>query len=193
VAADRAHAGAASGVAEEEGMAVSQRLRQMLTGEYASYRLVPHGACSAAREVAEAAGVAQRQFAKAVVLRDAAGAYLMVVVPASARVCIESVEKAAGRKGLRLAREAELQPLFPDCDVGAMPPFGGLYGVPTYVDGCFREQPEFYFRGGAHDEIVGMLFADYESLARPVFGQWCFHDARRRRRTSAPHAAAAPA
>lgn len=171
-------------------MAVSWRLRQLLTGEYASYRLVAHGARSAARDVADAANVPPRQFAKVVVLRDPAGAFLMVVVPSTTRVRIDTVERTTGRAGLRLAREHELQALFPDCDVGAMPPFGGLYGLPVYVDACFRDQPEFYFRGGAHDEIVGMLFADYESLTRPVFGQWCFHDAPRRRPSVRREAAA---
>jgi CBS domain-containing protein len=73
-----------------------------------------------------------------------------------------------------------------------MPPFGALYGVPVYMDGCFREQPEFFFRGGAHDESIAMLVADYESLARPVFGQWCFHDPPRAP-LRAPRAAAVPA
>jgi Ala-tRNA(Pro) deacylase len=160
---------------EEDVMAVSQRLRRLLTGEYVSYRLVPHGARSSARAVAEAAKVPPRQFAKVVVLRDAAGAYLMVVVPATARVELGAVATATGRSGLRLAAEHELQALFPDCDVGAMPPFGALYGLPVFVDACFRDKPDFYFRGGAHDEVVGMTWVDYESLARPVFGQWCFH------------------
>jgi prolyl-tRNA editing enzyme YbaK/EbsC (Cys-tRNA(Pro) deacylase) len=54
-----------------------------------------------------------------------------------------------------------------------MPPFGGLYGLPVFVDECFRDRPDlFFFRGGAHDEVVGMFWADYESLAQPVFGRW---------------------
>jgi Ala-tRNA(Pro) deacylase len=174
-------------------MAVSQRLRRLLTGEYASYRLLGHGARSRARAVAEAAHVPPHQFAKVVVLRDAAGAYVMVVVPATARVRMGSVERTTGRTGLRLAGEDELQSIFPDCDVGAMPPFGGLYELPVYVDACFRDEPRFYFRGGAHDEVVGMLFADYQSLARPVFGPWCFHDTRQRRSPALARAAAAPA
>ena len=169
-------------------MAVSQRLRRLLTGEYASYRFVTHRAGSVACDVAEAAKVPPRQFAKVVVLRDAAGGYVMVVVPSTARVRLDSVERTTGRPGLRLATEEELQAVFPDCDVGAMPPFGELYGLPVYLDACFREQPEFFFRGGAHDEVVGMLFADYESLARPVYGQWCFHDPPRGR-PAAPRAA----
>jgi Ala-tRNA(Pro) deacylase len=185
--------GARARTGEEEFMAVSQRLRRLLTGEYASYRFVTHGARSSARDVADAAKVPARQFAKVVVFRDAAGVYVMVVVPSTTRVRLDSVERTTGRPGLRLATEDELQALFPDCDVGAMPPFGGLYGLPVYVDACFREQPEFFFRGGAHDEVVGMLFADYESLVRPVYGQWCFHDAPRRRPVSAPRPAAAPA
>jgi Ala-tRNA(Pro) deacylase len=158
---------------EEDVMAVSLRLRRLLTGEYVSYRFVTHGARASAREVAEAAHVPASRFAKVVVLRDEAGGYLMVVVPATARVQVGAVAAATGRSGLRLASERELQALFPDCDVGAMPPFGSLYGLPVFADACLREGLEFFFRGGGHDEVVGMLWADYESLARPVLGRWC--------------------
>ena len=154
-------------------MAVSLRLRPLLTGEYVSYRLVPHGPRSSAREVAEAARVPASLFAKVVVLRDAAGGYMMVVVPATARAHVGAVAAASGRSGLRLATERELQDLFPDCDVGAMPPFGSLYGLPVFADASLRDQPELFFRGGGHDEVVGMLWADYKSLARPIVGQWC--------------------
>jgi Ala-tRNA(Pro) deacylase len=178
---------------EEDVMAVSLRLRRLLTGEYASHRFVPHRPDGSAREVADAAGVSPDVFGKVVVLRDGLGAYVMVVVPASARVKVDAVAAATGRAGLRLASERELQEVFPDCDVGAMPPFGALYGLPVLADATFREQPEFFFRGGGHDEVVGMLWTDYESLARPVVGRWCSRARRRgaRRQPAAPRPAAA--
>jgi Ala-tRNA(Pro) deacylase len=154
-------------------MAMCLRLRRLLTGEYVNYRLVPHRAGFTARELAEAVRVPPRQFAKVVVLRDEAGEYLMVVVPANARVRLDAVAAATGRAGLRLASERDLQTLFPDCDLGAMPPLGGLYGLPVLVDEGLRDgRDPFFFRGGAHDEVVGMFWADYESLAQPVFGRW---------------------
>ena len=82
--------------------------------------------------------------------------------------------------GLALATEEDLARLFPDCEVGAMPPFGGLYGLPVYVDSCFRQVPEFVFQGGNHHEVVAMSFADYLRLAEPLVGQFCFHDLRRK-------------
>jgi Ala-tRNA(Pro) deacylase len=155
-------------------MAVSQRLRRLLTGEYASHRhLAPPGAH--AREVAESAGVPGAAFAKVVVLQDAAGDYLMAVVPSTRRLDLAAVSEATRRVGLRLASERELIKLFPDCEPGAMPPFGELYGIAAYVDPCFREWPEFVFRGGSHDELVTMRFADYEFLARAVVGPSCLH------------------
>lgn len=156
-------------------MAVSLRLRRLLTGEYASYRFVPGHVSPRARAIAAAACVPGSQFAKTVVLRDAAGGYLMAVIPSTARLDLAAVAAVSGRPGLRLASEQELGRLFPDCDVGAMPPFGELYGLETYVDPCFRDRIAFVFQGGSHDELVAMLFADYESLARAVIGPSCLH------------------
>jgi Ala-tRNA(Pro) deacylase len=99
----------------------------------------------------------------------------MVVIPSTRRVDLAAVTAATGRPGLRLAGERELGRLFPDCELGAMPPFGELYGLPAYVDPCFREWPAFVFQGGSHEELVAMLFADYKSLARAVIGPSCFH------------------
>jgi Ala-tRNA(Pro) deacylase len=174
-------------------MAVSLRLRRLLTGGYASYRLVPGHVSPRARAIAAAACVPGSQFAKSVVLRDATGRYLMVVIPSTTRLDLAAVAAASGRPGLRLAREQELGELFPDCEVGAMPPFGELYGLHTYVDPCFRDRPDFVFQGGSHDELVSMLFADYESLARAVVGPSCFHakPPALARRSAAPRAATA--
>jgi Ala-tRNA(Pro) deacylase len=128
-----------------------------------------------ARELARSAGVPGAEFAKVVVLQDAAGDYLMVVIPSTRRLDLAAVAEGTRRVGLRLASEQELAKLFPDCELGAMPPFGGLYGLPAYVDPCFREWPLFVFQGGSHDELVAMLFKDYESLARAVVAPTCYH------------------
>jgi prolyl-tRNA editing enzyme YbaK/EbsC (Cys-tRNA(Pro) deacylase) len=76
-----------------------------------------------------------------------------------------------------------------------MPPFGELYGVRTFVDPCFTEQPEFVFQGGSHDELVAMRFADYRSLARVVVAKSCLHAGPRLSapRPTAPSAASAAA
>ena len=156
-------------------MALSLRLRRLLTGEYASYRIVPAGLLSRARDIAAAAGVPAARFAKAVVVHDPGDGYLMFVIPSDKRLDLEAVAEAWGRTSLRLASEDELARLFPDCELGAMPPFGALYGLPTLVDPCFREQRTFVFQGGSHDELVEMLYADYESLARAGVAGSCLH------------------
>jgi Ala-tRNA(Pro) deacylase len=156
-------------------MAIGERLRQLLGSEFVKYHVVAHRAEFDAQRAAASAHLPGREVAKVVVLRDAGGEFLMVVVPSLARLDLGEVSRATGYQGLQLATEREFGPLFPDCEVGAMPPFGILYGLPTYVDGCFRSAPEIYFPGGTHHELVGMRFEDYEAIARPIVGQWCFH------------------
>jgi Ala-tRNA(Pro) deacylase len=156
-------------------MAICERLRQLLAAEFVKYQVVEHGAQFDAQRAAASAHLPGREVAKVVVLRDGGGEFLMVVVPSLARLDLGEVSRATGYRGLRLAAEPEFAPLFPDCEVGAMPPFGVLYALPTYVDGCFRDQPEFFFPGGTHHELVGMGFDDYVAIARPIVGRWCFH------------------
>jgi Ala-tRNA(Pro) deacylase len=156
-------------------MPICGRLRHHLAAEFAKYRLVTHRKEFGAQRVAAAAHVPGRDVAKVVVLRDGGGEYLMAVIPSQSHLDLSAVAWATGRKGLRLATEAEFAPLFPDCEVGAMPPFGELYGMPTYLDGCFRDDPEIFFPAGTHRELVKMAAADYEAVARPVVGRWCLH------------------
>ena len=156
-------------------MALCGRLRHHLAAEFAKYRLVTHHAEFGAQRAAASAHVPGREVAKVVILRDAGGEYLMAVIPSQSRLDLGAVAWATGRKGLRLATEAEFAPLFPDCEVGAMPPFGGLYGMPTYLDGCVRDDPAIFFPAGTHHELVKMATVDYEAVARPVVGQWCLH------------------
>jgi Ala-tRNA(Pro) deacylase len=158
-------------------MAICARLRQCLSAESAKYQLVLHRQEFGAQRVAASIHLPGRDMAKVVVVKDEAGEFLMLVVPSHAHVDLAATARTTGRAGLglRLANEKELAELFPDCEVGAMPPFGHLYGLPTYVDGCLRGEPEIFFPGGNHHELVAMSVRDYLGVARPVIGQWCFH------------------
>lgn len=160
-------------------MAMSERLAKLLSATTLDYHVMPYHEAIDAQHVAAACHVHGRDLVKGIMLRDAGGEFLMVALPAGRRLDLAAVSRATGRTGLRLATEQEFGPLFPDCQVGAMPPFPELYGVPVFVDGCLRQSPEVYFRGGSHHELVGMRFADYAALARPTVGQWCFHRAPR--------------
>jgi Ala-tRNA(Pro) deacylase len=107
-----------------------------------------------------------------VVARDDSGGYVMAVLPASMRLDLAALERACGRARLTLASEAELSALFPDCDQGAMPPFGGPYGMATFVDAGLRGAREIHFQPGTHRETAVLPFAEYERLAEPVMGRF---------------------
>jgi Ala-tRNA(Pro) deacylase len=75
-----------------------------------------------------------------------------------------------GTRRIALATEAELEKLFPDCELGAMPPFGSLYGLRVYLDRSLTREPEIYFQDGTHHEVIEMRYEDFERLVRPAVG-----------------------
>ncbi|RYZ70262.1 MAG: YbaK/EbsC family protein, partial [Lysobacteraceae bacterium] len=77
--------------------------------------------------------------------------------------------RALGGATVELAEESEIRDAFPDCELGAMPPFGHLYGMPVYVDSRLARQPEIVFNAGSHTDAVRMPYAEFERLAEPEF------------------------
>ncbi|HET9316793.1 MAG TPA: YbaK/EbsC family protein [Vicinamibacteria bacterium] len=154
---------------------MSERLSNLLASRRLDFHVVPYHDAIDAQHVASACHVRGREMAKVLVVRDADGQFLMVAIPAGRRLDLAAVQRATGRMGLRLATEQEFGPLFPDCQLGAMPPFPELYDVPVLVDGCLQDSPEIYFRGGSHHELVGMRFLDYANLAHPTVSAYCYH------------------
>jgi Ala-tRNA(Pro) deacylase len=129
-----------------------------------------------AREVAVESHVPERQLAKVLAVEEEGGGHLMVVLPVPCRVDLSALKAATKRHRLSLVHEEDMARLFPDCEVGAMPPFGRLYGMPVYVDACFPLRGEIVFRGGKHREVVRMAYADYVRLAGAVAGEYCLHE-----------------
>jgi Ala-tRNA(Pro) deacylase len=156
-------------------MPITERLQQFLQRERVPYRTVPHQEAYTAQAVATATHVGGRHIAKVVLARDKSGHYLMLVLPASCRADLAALRDVAGTGKLTLASETEVAALFPDTEVGAEPPFGGLWGLPVYVDRCFARQGEVFFKAGNHHEVVAMPYETYERLARPVAGEFCLH------------------
>ena len=174
-------------------MSLNERLAVFLENHDAAYDIRLHPEEFTSQRVAEAMHVHGRDLAKVVVLRDDAGRELMVVLPGDRRLDLARLEAASGRTGLTLVPEAELAGLFPDCRIGAMPPFGGLYGMAVYLDGCFRTAREIFFQAGNHREAIRMKYDEYERLAQPLVGPVCFQaprpapvKARPRERHAAP-------
>ena len=87
------------------------------------------------------------------------------------------MRRVTGRLGVQLENEDELLRLFPDCEVGAMPPFGHLYHLPMYVDPCLLEDVDIFFQAGNHHEIVLMRTVEYRRVARPFEVRGCLHRA----------------
>jgi len=132
------------------------------------YELLEHGRAFSAQETAAVDQVSGYEFAKTVIATDG-DEYYMLVVPAVSEV---QMEKAGGlvRTDLALAQERELADLFPDCEVGAEPPFGSQYGLQTFVDGSLAEKEYITFRAGTHDRSIRMKCSDYMELEKPVKG-----------------------
>ncbi len=156
-------------------MAINERVSRLLEQNRIEYEILPHREAFTAQEVAQTTHVSGRALAKVVVVREPAGAYLMAVLPASCHLDLNLLEQMTGHRGSVLATEDELKRLFPDCELGAMPPFGRLYGMPMYLDHCFWKASEFFFQAGNHHEVVRMDFEDYVQLARPLAGEFCLH------------------
>jgi len=155
---------------------VNDRLKQYLDRERAAYETLPHREVFTAREVAAESHVAERQLAKVLAIREEGNGHLMVVLPAACRLDLNALKHAAGRHRLSLVQEDEMARLFPDCEIGAMPPFGHLYGMPVYVDGCFPRAPTIVFQAGNHHEVMRMPYAEYVRIEKPVLGEFCLHE-----------------
>ena len=142
------------------------RLRDFLETEKVRYEHEVHRTAYTAQEVAAEEHVPGKMFAKTVVVKVDDGIAL-AVLPATARTNFGRLKSALGAREVRLATELEFTGLFPDCEVGAMPPFGNLYGVPVYVDASLAQDEEIIFNAGTHQDTIRMKYADFERLALP--------------------------
>ena len=151
-------------------MAVNNRLLSELERCRVPYEVLPHREVFTANEVAQTSHVPGRVLAKPVLIHDPEGGYSLVVVSAHQHVDLTAFHRFTGHTRGRIASETEIAWLFPDCEVGAMPPIGRLYGLPTYLDEEFRDEPDIYFQAGNHHEVVRMAFTDFVTVARPFTG-----------------------
>ncbi len=147
-------------------MPILTTLKQYLDTEAVPYEVLTHAPAYTAQEVAAAQHVAGRELAKVVIAR-ADGAFVMAVLPAPRRLDLQKLGAALGARDVRLATEPEFAALFPQCDPGAMPPFGNLYGLPVVVDASLAADETVVFQAGTHTETVRMRYDDFVSLVRP--------------------------
>ena len=141
------------------------RVRSHLMEHGVAYGTKSHPLAFTANEVAEAEHVPGHRLAKAVMLM-AGDSLVMAVVPGDAMVDLTKAADALNVEEVRLAEEDEFSPSFPDCEIGAEPPFGSLYGVPMLVDSGLSASP-ITFNGGTHTDTITMELEDYLTLTHP--------------------------
>jgi len=155
-------------------MDCKEKLEKYFRENGVEYTAVIHPTAYTAQEVAAVEKVPGRQFAK-VTMVIADGKLVMLVLPASHRIDFPKLKAALSAKEARLAKEEEFAKYFPDCDTGAMPPFGNLYNVPLYVDTALTTDPEIVFNAGTHRETLRIKYADFARLAQPKVVEFAVH------------------
>jgi len=155
-------------------MAISQRLQKYLDDNNIKYVVVSHSRAYTAQEIAARVHVKGSQLAKSVIVKGNGNDY-MVVLAASHKINFAKLKDFLKVKTLRLAEEQEFKDLFDDCEVGAMPPFGNLYGLPVIVDEVLYKDVETAFNGGNHVDVVKMAFEDFERLVKPQKASFAEH------------------
>ena len=143
------------------------RLEAYLREHGVSFVLRHHPTAYTAQEVAECEHVPGKQMAKPVIV-IADGQPVMLVVPASHMVQVSKLGITLGAHDVRLADEREVEAIFSDCEAGALPPFGNLYGLQVYVDRALTEDDHIVFRAGTHTETMCIPYAEFARLVQPV-------------------------
>jgi Ala-tRNA(Pro) deacylase len=143
-----------------------KKLKEFLDAERVKYVTITHSPAYTAQDIAAAAHISGKEMAKTVMVKVDAE-MVMVVLPASMMVDFAMLLDATGALEVELAHESEFRDLFPGCAVGAMPPFGNLFGLRTFVAEELTEDEEIAFNAGSTTELIKLAFSDYARLVRP--------------------------
>jgi len=142
------------------------KLRDFLDTNKVKYIVISHSLAYTAQGVAALAHIPGKELAKTVIVKID-GELAMAVVPASCRVNLEHLKTLLRARELELASERDFRDFFPDCETGAMPPFGNLYGMKVFADESLSHDKEIAFNAGSHRELVRMAWTDFERLVKP--------------------------
>jgi Ala-tRNA(Pro) deacylase len=149
----------------------ARSLQTFLDSHQIKYVTIRHSPAYTAQEIAASAHIPGKQLAKTVIVK-LDGQLAMAVLPASDRVDVERLKAAAGARTVALANEQDFQDRFPECETGAMPPFGHLYGLDVWVAARLAEDEEIAFNAGDHTELIRMAYRDFDRLVQPKVGQF---------------------
>src|SRR5262245_40639805 len=153
-------------------MPAPEKIHEFLREAHVPYRALPHRPAFTAEKEAAVTHVPRRDWAKVVVC-FVDGEPVEAVVPASRVVNLRQLmDLAGGRQSIRIAHESELSNFFPACEVGAMPPFGPLYGQTVFVDASLASLPEIVFNAGTHQDAIAMQWNDFVRMVNPIVGKF---------------------
>jgi Ala-tRNA(Pro) deacylase len=147
-------------------MAILKRLKEMLDEAKVPYEVYNHALAYTAQEIAAKQHFSGNEMAKVVML-EADDKLVMGVLRGNDKISLHAVGDSLGARHVRLATEDEFIARFPDCEIGAMPPFGNLFGVEVFVDPELQRDEYIYFNAGNHVQTVHMKYRDFERLAQP--------------------------
>ncbi|MBI2360947.1 MAG: YbaK/EbsC family protein [Deltaproteobacteria bacterium] len=148
-------------------MPILRRLKEILDEAKVSYEVYNHPQAFTAQEIAARQHMSGKEMAKVVILK-ADDSYVMAVVPANSMVSIRKAKAAIGAGNVSLATEAEFTSLFPECEIGAMPPFGNLFNLRVYVDPALEKDETIFFNAGNHIQTVRLKYKDFRELVNPI-------------------------
>jgi Ala-tRNA(Pro) deacylase len=152
---------------QKKGVAMPvQRLKEYLNNNNIKFISIVHSEAHTSQEIAELAHISGKELAKTVIIRKD-GKMAMAVLPASHKIDWQLLKAATGAASIELAGEQEFMGAFADCEIGAMPPFGNLYGMEVFVETSLTEDKEIAFNAGSHIELIRLSFEDFSRLVRP--------------------------
>ena len=153
-----------------------KRLKEFLDTQGVKYVSINHSPAYTAQEIAASAHIRGKELAKTVMV-TLDGRMAMAVLPASRKLSFDLLREAAGAENVQLAGEQAFCDMFPGCEVGAMPPFGNLYGVEVYVSKLLAEDDEIAFNAGSHTELIRLAYRDFQRLVQPKLARIAYGEA----------------
>jgi Ala-tRNA(Pro) deacylase len=144
----------------------ARKLMEYLESNHIFYEAIPHTQTFTAQKTAQSTHISGLEMAKTVIVRID-GQLSMVVLPANYRVNLARLREATGARSVDLAHEQDFEERFPECEIGAMPPFGNLYDMPVFVDAHLTKDEDIAFNAGTHTEVIKMHYKDFDDLVHP--------------------------
>lgn len=152
-------------------MTILRRLQEYLDRHHVHYEVLRHEAAYTAPEIAHTLHMSGKMLAKVVIVK-ADGRFVMVALPSNWQIDFKRVKEVLRARHVGLATEAEFKGLFPDCEIGTMPPFGNLYGVDVYVDQSLTEDEAIVFQAGTHVGAIKLRYEDFANLVHPKVAEF---------------------